>query len=163
MLYALQSFQFVILAELNPMASKDKIHIQAYIYRSPLQLQSNPGESALSWTNICLRNPYPTSFPMVNKWRIIALHRHCQRGEVHTNDRVFPATVCNTLRPRQNCRHFPDNIFKWTSLNENVLILIMISLKSVPKGPINNIPVLVQIMAWRQPGYKPLFETMMVN
>ena len=38
-----------------------------------------------------------------------------------------------------------------------------ISLKFVPKGPINNIPVLVQIMAWRRPGDKPLSEAMMVN
>ena len=28
---------------------------------------------------------------------------------------------------------------------------IKISLKFVPKGPINNIPALVQIMAWRRP------------
>ena len=28
---------------------------------------------------------------------------------------------------------------------------------------INNIPALVQIMAWRRPGDKPLFEPMMVN
>ena len=25
-----------------------------------------------------------------------------------------------------------------------------------PKGPINNIPALIQIMAWRRPGDKPL-------
>ena len=31
------------------------------------------------------------------------------------------------------------------------------------KGPINNIPALVQIMAWRRPGDKPLPEPMMVN
>ena len=36
-----------------------------------------------------------------------------------------------------------------------------ISLKFVPKGPINNIPELVQIMAWRRTGDKPLSETMM--
>ena len=33
-----------------------------------------------------------------------------------------------------------------------------ISMKFVPKGPINNIPALVQIMAWRRPGDKPLSE-----
>ena len=33
----------------------------------------------------------------------------------------------------------------------------------VPKGPINNIPTLVQIMAWRQPGDKPLSEPMMAS
>ena len=30
----------------------------------------------------------------------------------------------------------------------------------VPNGPINNIPTLVQIMAWRRPGDKPLSEPM---
>ena len=62
------------------------------------------------------------------------------------------ASFINTLRPRQDGRHFSDNIFKCIFLNENVLILIKISLKFVPKGPINNMPALVQIMAWRQPG-----------
>ena len=47
-------------------------------------------------------------------------------------------------------------------LNENEYISIKISLKFVPKGPINNIPTLVQIMAWRWPGDKPLSEPMMV-
>ena len=69
----------------------------------------------------------------------------------------------NTLRPRQDGRHFPDDIFKCILLNENVWILIKISLKFVPKGPINNIPALVQIMAWRRPGDKPLSEPIMVS
>ena len=56
-----------------------------------------------------------------------------------------------------------DDIFKWIFLNENVIISIEISLKSVPKGPINNIPALVQIMAWRRPGNKPLSGPMMVR
>ena len=30
-------------------------------------------------------------------------------------------------------------------------------------GPINNIPALVQIMVWRRPGDKPLFEPLMVS
>ena len=33
----------------------------------------------------------------------------------------------------------------------------------VPKGPINNIPALVQIMAWPRSGYKPLSEPMLVS
>ena len=40
---------------------------------------------------------------------------------------------------------------------------IKISLKFVLKGPINNIPALVQIMAWRRPGYKRLSELMLEN
>ena len=67
----------------------------------------------------------------------------------------------NTLRPRQDGRHFPDDIFKCIFLNENVLISIKISLKFVPKGPINNIPALVQTVAWRRPGDKPLSEPRM--
>ena len=57
-----------------------------------------------------------------------------------------------SLRARQNGCDFTDNIFKCIFVNENVSILIKISLKFVPKGPIDNIPALVQIKAWRQPG-----------
>ena len=48
-------------------------------------------------------------------------------------------------------------------LNENVWISIQVSLKFVRGGPINNIPALVQIMAWCRPGDKPLSEPMMVS
>ena len=67
----------------------------------------------------------------------------------------------NTLRPIQNGRHIADNIFKRFFLIENIWIPIKISLKYVPKGPINNIPALVQIMAWRHSGEKPLSESML--
>ena len=69
----------------------------------------------------------------------------------------------NTLKPRQNGRHFPDDISKWIFLNENVWLSINISLKFVPKGPMNNIPTFGQVMAWRRPGDKPLSEPMMVR
>ena len=68
-----------------------------------------------------------------------------------------------TLRPRQDGRHFPDDTFTCIFFNENVWILINISVKYVPKGPINNIPALVQIMAWHRPGDRPLSEPMMVS
>ena len=74
----------------------------------------------------------------------------------------FVTSRFNTLRPRQNGRHFADDIFTCIFLNENAWIPIIISLKFVPKGPINNIPALVLIMAWRRPGDKPLSEPMMV-
>ena len=45
----------------------------------------------------------------------------------------------NTLRPRQNGRLFADDTFKCILLNENIWTSIHISLKFVPKGPINNI------------------------
>ena len=69
----------------------------------------------------------------------------------------------NTLRPRQDGRHFPDDIFKCIFLNENMWISIKISLKFLPKSPITNITALVQIMAWCRPGDKPLSEPLMVS
>ena len=71
--------------------------------------------------------------------------------------------VLNTLRPRQHGRHFPDDIFRCIFLNENIWIAINISLSFVPKGPIDTIPALVQIMAWRRSGDKPLSEPMVVS
>ena len=48
-------------------------------------------------------------------------------------------------------------------LNENDRISIQISLKIVPRRPINNKPALVQVMAWRRTGARPLPETMLTQ
>ena len=88
---------------------------------------------------------------MIN-WQIIDLARQTSKKR-----RI------NTLRPRQNRRHFADDIFKSIFLNENARISLKISLKFVLMVRINNIPALVQIMAWRRPGDKPLSEPMMVR
>ena len=45
--------------------------------------------------------------------------------------------------------------------NEKVRISIQFSLKFVPKGPIDNKSPLVQVMAWRRTGAKPLPELML--
>ena len=82
---------------------------------------------------------------------------------VHHTCPIYGWFSINKSKPRQNGRHFPDDIFKWIFLNENVWISIKKSLKFVPRGPIGNIPALVQIMAWRRPGDKPLSEPMTVN
>ena len=88
-------------------------------------------------------------------------------GALHYIDHVI-----NTLRPRQNGRHFSDDIFKCIFSNENVWISIEISLKFVPQGPINNIPALVQIVAWRWPshylgqwwlGYRRIYGSLGLN
>ena len=80
---------------------------------------------------------------------------------------AYPGTcnnaIVNTLRPRQNGRHFADDTSKYMVLNENVCISIEISLKFIPKGSMNKLPALVQIMAWRRTGDKPLSEPMMVS
>ena len=41
--------------------------------------------------------------------------------------------------------------------------MVEFRLKFVPRGPINNIPALVQIMAWRRLGDESLSESMMVR
>ena len=54
-----------------------------------------------------------------------------------------------------------DDNFKSILLNENDRIAIQISLKLVLKGPIDNKPALVQVMAWPRTGAKPLPEIML--
>ena len=80
------------------------------------------------------------------------------KGTTRWTSLVIHNICVNTLRPRQDGRHFPDDIFKCIFLNENVWISLTISLRCVRKVRINNIPSLVQIMAWRRPGDKPLSE-----
>ena len=55
-----------------------------------------------------------------------------------------------------------DN-FKCIFLNENDRIPFRISLKFVPRSPIVNTPALVQVMAWRPTGNKPLPELMLTQ
>ena len=69
----------------------------------------------------------------------------------------------NSSPAGQNGRHFADDIFRCIFLNENICILIKISLKFVPKGPIDNNPALVEIMARRRIYDKPLSEPMLVQ
>ena len=47
---------------------------------------------------------------------------------------------------------FADDIFKCIFINENLRILMHISLKFGPSGPVYNNPSLVQIMTWRRAG-----------
>ena len=131
--------------------------------------------------NYCIFIPVPLRF-VLNVWvnnkpslfQIMPWLQYCSSPNPYLNQ-CWPISmmhICiiitqpqfvNTLRLRQNGRHFADDTFKRIFLNENARISIKISLKFVPKGLINNIPALVQIMAWRRPGDKPLSEPMMVN
>ena len=69
----------------------------------------------------------------------------------------------NSSRPGQNGRHFPDDIFKCIFMNEKFWISIQISLNFVPRGPIDNTWALVQVVAWRRTGDKPLPEPMLTQ
>ena len=104
--------------------------------------------------HICYEGAKPLPVPMMKQLTDSFSHVH-----------VFGtmAQWVNTLRPRQDGRYFADDVLKCIFLNENVWISLKIPLKFVPRGPINNIPALVQIMAWRRPGDKPLSEPMMIS
>ena len=73
------------------------------------------------------------------------------------------ATGLNLSAPGQNGRHFANDVFRCIFMNGKFCILIKISLKIVPKGPIDNNPALVYVMAWRQIGDKPLSEPMLTG
>ena len=66
--------------------------------------------------------------------------------------------------PGQNSRQFlADDIFECIFFNDNDRIPIQISLKFVPRSPTDNKPALVQVMAWRRTGDKPLPEPMITQ
>ena len=52
-----------------------------------------------------------------------------------------------------------SNVFSWMKMLEFGLKFV----RKGPKGPINNIPALFQLMAWRRLGDKPLSEQMMIR
>ena len=88
----------------------------------------------------------------------ILIHKQLMSYPTYCTELAF-----NASRPRQNGRHSADDILKFIFVNENVWIPIKISLKFYSNGPVNNMPALVQIMAWCLPGTKPLSEPMMVS
>ena len=74
-------------------------------------------------------------YPLINGQEIIFVeynhqcHNNCLERSRFVSQRVkrFMWIFLNTLRPKQNGRHIPDDIFKWIFVNENVWILIEIS------------------------------------
>ena len=110
------------------------------------------------WVNIGSCNGF-----ILPRTRPLAVHMYQYRPKTVIPYCIIIPQWFNSLRPRRNRRHFADDVFKCNLLNENVWIPIKLSLKFVPKGPINNIPSLVQIMVWFHPCVKPLSEQMMVS
>ena len=102
------------------------------------------------------------------------LFRICKTFPSHT---VFICVMCGSsavTHVKYRCGHLThwgwdkmdaisqktfSSAFSWMK----VKIPIKISLKFVPKGPINNDPALVQIMAWRRSGKKPFSESVTVS
>ena len=140
-------------------------HEEYPVYAFPLEIGLGIGRTVyLTMVSLKWQNHFPR-----NRAVIIYLHKY------HIYAAWLARYLCtsqhfkhskwnfNTLRPGQNGRYFTDDTYKCIFLNENALISLKISLKFVPKVRINNIPALVQIMAWRRPGDKPLSEPMLVS
>ena len=72
-------------------------------------------------------------------------------------------SALNSSPSGQNGRHFTDDIFLCIFMNEKFCLLVQISQKFVPNGPIDDNQALAQIMAWRRIGDKPLSEPMLTQ
>ena len=68
--------------------------------------------------------------------------RHGNHGGLITQA-TYHFIQISTHLPGQNGRHFTDDIFSCIFVNEKFCILIKISLKFVPEGPIDNDPALI--------------------
>ena len=72
--------------------------------------------------------------------------------------------ICLTHLPLEKMAAIlADDNFKCMSLNENYRIPILVSLKFIPRSRIDNMPALVQVMAWHWTGNKLLPELMLTQ
>ena len=119
---------------------------------------------ALRWTSLDLNG---------DKSTLVQVMAWCHQATRHYLNQCWPRYLSSygvtspqwvdILRPSQNRRHFAGDIFECIFFNENSWSSLTISLKFVFKIRINDTPALVQIMTWRRPGDKPLFESMVVS
>ena len=87
----------------------------------------------------------------VSNWMILSSN---------SRNRYVNVLYSNSLRSKQNGCNFANDIFKHIFMTENVLTLIVISLKFVRQGPISNKPALAQIKTWYRKGDTPLSKSM---
>ena len=95
--------------------------LPVFFYAVVFKLRTNNAIIFYAMLNLVKRNPAISPLPT-----------HGKKCSNHT----LLYQLFDTLRLRQNGHYFPDNVFKWIFLNENVWISIKISLHFVPKGPI---------------------------
>ena len=103
--------------------------------------------------------------PTPNPYYLVVRHLSTIRRIRYTcNIFFYLATTLLTHVPHDKMAPImSDDIFNYIFVNENDSIPIQISLKYVPRSPIDNKPALVQVMAWHQSGDKPLPVPMMTQ
>ena len=118
-------------------------HVLAFVTRDYLTLAFVIWLSLLLWkiwchfpskSTVMLESPTKSCWSLMKHWKV------------------------NSSPPGQNGHRFTDDIFRCIFMNEKFCIVIKNSVKFVPKYPVDNIPELVQIIAWRRIGEKPLSD-----
>ena len=107
-----------------------------------------------------------------DKSTLVQVMAWCRQATSHYLNQCWPRSAMpygitgpqwgNSSFPEQN-GHFTHNIFQCIFMDTKFRIWIWISLKFVPKGPIDNKSALAQVMALRRTGKKPLLETMLTQ
>ena len=77
---------------------------------------------------------------------VLILKRNIYTKWIIARVTLFRRRFLNTLRPRQNGRHFADDLFKLILMNKDMWISIDTSLMFLPTGQINNIPLSESVM-----------------
>ena len=139
----------------DPLHSRALAHSRAPLFTQPCTHCSHSRAPREQWARLCvftlqgcvqaarLCRGSPVNVPRHSSRRVSASRREMSR-HWYIYWRNAQTGVCfNTSGPRQNGRHFADDIFRWIFMNEKFCILIKISLKFVLKGAINNNPALV--------------------
>ena len=99
-------------------------------------------------------------FVVVLLWSNTTLFSHILQGYFTGTGAIIQLQV-NSSPSGQNGHHFADGIFRCICVTEKFWIFIKISLNFVPEGLIDSNQALVEIMAWRRIGDKPLSEPML--
>ena len=105
----------------------------------------------------------PEIFNAITTVNIQMNGNECQKiGYATSRARNHNLLFCK-INPAQYGHHFAEVIFRYVFANEKFRILIKISLKFVPNGPIDNNAALVSIVACRRMGVKKLSEPMLTR
>ena len=103
-----------------------------------LELDFRVVTSLTSQWGALLSPPLPLFSPLL--WDIRGTHITTRS---YTKADILVSRWLNWSPPGQYGRHFADDIFRCIFMNEKICILIKISLKFLPKGPIAKNPALV--------------------
>ena len=134
------------------MAVKFQRYLYMYLYVRPVNIFPNFGHCYSPSYVLTEEQPFEMVFFCLNQHELNVLHVDC----LYYNE---PLTHWGRDQIDAISQTF-SNAFSRMKINE---FRLGFHWSFVPKVRINNIPALVQIMAWRRPGDKSLSEPMMVS